>query len=292
VKNGLDTNLPCGASAACLNSHAIDFVLRYYCADNTNPKCLTQAEAAALTAANIEIGTIFEDGPANPQPSDYTHDQGNADGASAWAIAQALGQPTVSCIYFAIDCDVPPGDAMNGIIDYFRGIQEGMQGAAGTASLYKIGVYGAGAVCQAIKQDTGLAAYSMKSLSPGWGGFATYGGWDIQQAAAIVPLCSFAVANWDEDQALDDFGGFFYQSGSATGENGTTHSDLDRISDVALAVRALFDAVIGSLAARSNEIAENRFFFPKGVESIELEVKAGPVEVALKITGSKAGADK
>ena len=235
----LDTNRQTGSSAACLKSLGIDFVLRYYCPNPSNPKVLTAIEAANLASANLEIGVIYEDSPVGAVVDYYTNAQGQTNGQNAWTIAQRLGQPTTSCIYFAIDFDAQPAE-IPAILDYFRGVQTGMQSAAGIAPIYLIGVYGSGLVCQSIKQDNALATFSMLSLSTDWAGSKTYGGWDINQANATSPLCNFGINAWDEDQAQDNFGGFFYQAGVSLAKaniNRDLVTAIESLSDEAKAWR-------------------------------------------------------
>src|ERR1039457_2927284 len=149
MKNGLDTNRQTGASAACLKSSGIDFVMRYYSPGSSDPnKPLNSTEATALAQANIEIGVIFENSPINVTVDYFTNAQGQQDGTNAWNVAQALTQPVNSCIYFAVDFDAQPPDEIASVVDYFRGVQTGMNTAAGGASAYTIGVYGSGSVCQ------------------------------------------------------------------------------------------------------------------------------------------------
>lgn len=201
-----------GADAACLASNGITFVFRYYSATTTHPaKRLTLAEAQALVTAGIQIGVVYEDGPTSV--SYFTNGRGTQDGGRAWQYAQQIGQPVGSAIYFAVDYDAKPAD-LAAIASYFQGVQFGLDTASGGVSSYSIGVYGSGLVCQTIKQDQNLAKYSWMAESPKWQGTDTYAGWDVMQARATSPLCSFAGPTPDEDaeyeecQSAGDFGGF------------------------------------------------------------------------------------
>jgi cytoskeletal protein RodZ len=68
---------------------------------------------------------------------------------------------------------------------------------------YKIGVYGSGAVCQAMKQ-AGLAQYTWLTNSTAWAGTLNYDDWNIRQGG------HFSVLSFDHDsnEARDDYGGF------------------------------------------------------------------------------------
>jgi hypothetical protein len=123
-----------------------DFVFRYCSPSTHNPnKSLTANEAAALSAANLEIGVIFEDSPKNVTVAYFTNAGDQQDGTNAWNFTQTVGQPAGSCVYFAVDFDAAP-EEIDAILDYFRGVQAGMNTAAGGASAYAIGVYGSGIV--------------------------------------------------------------------------------------------------------------------------------------------------
>lgn len=211
MKNGIDTNRQTGSAATCLKQNGIDFVFRYCSPSTHNPnKNLTASEAAALSAANLEIGVIFEDSPKKVTVAYFTNARGQQDGTNAWNFTQTVGQPAGSCVYFAVDFDAAP-EEIDTILDYFRGVQAGMNTAAGGASAYAIGVYGSGIVCQAVKQDNGLATFSWLTLSQAWGGVKTYAGWDVNQANSTAALCGLTIAAYDEDQSQDNFGGFSYQ---------------------------------------------------------------------------------
>jgi hypothetical protein len=211
MKNGIDTNRQTGSAAACLKQNGIDFVFRYCSPSTKNPdKNLTANEAAALAAANLEIGVVFEDSPMNVTVTYFTNARGVQDGENAWNFTQTVGQPAGSCVYFAVDFDAAP-EEIDAIVDYFRGVQAAMNTAADGASAYALGVYGSGIVCQAVKEDNGLATFSWLTLSQGWRGVKTYAGWDVNQARSTATLCELTVVAYDKDQSQDNFGGFIYQ---------------------------------------------------------------------------------
>jgi len=212
MKNGISTSMQTGADALCLASSGINFVFRYYSATTTiATKRLTVSEAQALTAAGIEIGAVYEDGPTSANY--FTNGRGVRDGERAFQYAQQIGQPAGSAIYFAVDYDAPASD-LSAIISYFQGVQSGLNVVSGGSSPYAIGVYGSGLVCQAIKQDNSLAKYSWLAESRGWRGTVGYTEWNAIQKLATLALCGLAgptpetPAEYEECQALDDFGGF------------------------------------------------------------------------------------
>jgi hypothetical protein len=86
---------------------------------------------------------------------------------------------------------------------YFRGIEASLAAQGGGIAEYKVGVYGSGAACDAVRQ-AGLAQYSWLSNSTAWAGSLSYDGWDIRQGERLADL-SF---NHDSDEARSEYGGF------------------------------------------------------------------------------------
>jgi hypothetical protein len=63
------------------------------------------------------------------------------------------------------------------------------------------------------------------------------------------------------------------------------------LSSVSSTVESLITKIVKTLAGNgSTELTQgSRVFFPNGVELIEIEVKASPVDLKVKIAGPKAG---
>ncbi len=198
--------------AACLVGSSIDVVFRYYSGTTRIAgKRLTTDEAKALSTAGLLIGVVYEDAPTNS--GYFTSTRGRQDGERAWQYAQSMNQPSGSAIYFAVDYPAGDGD-IPAIVSYFQAIQTALADAAGKSPGYAIGVYGEGKVCQAIKQDQGIATYAWLAAARGWPASSTYGGWDVIQTLATSPLCGLTgpqpgqAAAYEECQAQDSFGGF------------------------------------------------------------------------------------
>ena len=62
----------------------------------------------------------------------------------------------------------------------------------------------------------------------------------------------------------------------------------DSLSDAKSAVESLVTTVVDALNKTSDEEPKPRLFFPNGIEKIEIEVKAGPVDVHLTVAGPKS----
>ena len=210
MKNGISTDLDVTNSAACLKQAGIDFVFRYYSTTTTlSQKRLTLSEADAIIAAGLMIGIVYEDGPT--LASYFTNARGVQDATNAFNTAISLGQPSGSAIYFTVDYDASADEISGPILDYFNGVNQGLQSAsAGGAVTFAIGVYGSGDVCAFIKGQSGIAKYSWLSESTGFSGSAAYSAWDVDQAVPTADICAFTAnpPTYEENQALDDFGGF------------------------------------------------------------------------------------
>src|SRR5579875_2370133 len=125
---------------------------------------------------------------------------GYNDAITAYGEAKAVGQPAGSAIYFAVDFNA---QRLAPIERYFRGVAAGLAAAGGGRAEYKIGVYGSGVVCAAIKQ-AGLAQYSWLSNATAWSGSRDYDDWDIRQSGPLADL----PFNHDSDEAKTEYGGF------------------------------------------------------------------------------------
>lgn len=103
-------------------------------------KALTAAEAKAISAAGLQIVSVFE---TTEDRALGGRTSGINDGYTAAKVARDVGQPQGSCIYGAVDFD--PTDAqMPKVIEYIRGFSEATPN-------YTTGVYGSHAVVQAVR---------------------------------------------------------------------------------------------------------------------------------------------
>ena len=179
----------------------LDFVARYYRSPASRWPPLTPAEAQRLSALGVKIVTVWEWHSHDPAYFSYT--SGYSDAMSAYAQAKAVGQPTGSAIYFAVDYNATSSDISGPIDQYFRGIAAGLTAAGNGHPEYKVGVYGSGSVCDAMRR-AGLAQYAWLTNSTSWAGTLNYDDWNIRQGGHFSVL-SF---DHDSDEAKDDYGGF------------------------------------------------------------------------------------
>jgi hypothetical protein len=197
---GID--LPTDASDVLneLKGSPIGFVARYYRDPTSRWPTLTPSEAQRLSSLGMKIVTVWEGHSHNPD--NFSYASGYGDAMSAYQQAKGVGQPAGSAIYFAVDFDAR-SDQLPAVDQYFRGIAAGFAAASNGRPDYKVGVYGSGAVCYAVKASR-LAQYAWLSNSTAWGGSTSYDGWNIRQGGRFGEL-SF---NHDSDEARDEYGGF------------------------------------------------------------------------------------
>ncbi|HEX3536692.1 MAG TPA: DUF1906 domain-containing protein [Stellaceae bacterium] len=198
---GID--MPTDASDALneIKDSKIDFVARYYRSPTSRWPTLSAAEAQRLSALGLKIVSVWES--HSHDPAYFTYAAGYDDAASAYRQAKTVGQPAGSAIYFAVDYNAPGADIAGPIQQYFRGVAAGFAKEGGGRPEYRVGVYGSGAVCSAIRR-AGLAQYSWLSNSSAWAGSLAYNDWNIKQGGRFSSLS----INHDANEARDEYGGF------------------------------------------------------------------------------------
>jgi hypothetical protein len=200
-----------------LKSAGIKTIGRYYdrgyssgigeaCYHNAT-KSLTKAELAAIEHAGLSVYVVFQHCGAQCVNFDLqnkeTAEKGRKDAEAALALAQELGQPAHTPIYFAIDfdpthdsrCGLPADRIWPSIDAYFDQINEVF-----AHTRWQIGVYGAGATCQRLKAS-GKAKYFWLSTSLGHSGsreFFNSGQWHLFQNLTEIKR-SYAPDTFDTD---------------------------------------------------------------------------------------------
>jgi hypothetical protein len=139
MTKGIDCSTPLtAATAAKIAAAGYGFAARYLVPQGYF-KRITKAEAEAITAAGMQIVSVFETTAARPAGGAKN---GYVDGVAAYGEALAIGQPKGSAIYFAVDYDAQPDD-YDSIDAYLRAAGSQIPG-------YKVGVYGSFTVIEAM----------------------------------------------------------------------------------------------------------------------------------------------
>jgi hypothetical protein len=132
--------------ATTLIQNGVSHVGRYL--PTSSWKGITLPEVKTIQDAGLNLISIFENG--GTKASYFTKDQGVSDAYAAYKLAQSIGQPEGTAIYFTVDFDALTKD-FAGILNYFQGLKD-------TLARYKIGCYGKYDVIQLL-QSKGLANY-------------------------------------------------------------------------------------------------------------------------------------
>jgi hypothetical protein len=181
----------------------LHFVARYYRDPASRYPTLSPDEARRLSALGVKIVTVWE--WHSSTPSYFTYANGYNDALSAHRQAKIVGQPPGSAIYFAVDFNAR-GNAMLAVDQYFRGVATGLAAAGRGRPEYRVGVYGSGSVCAAVR-GAGLAQYAWLSGSTAWEGTSGYTDWNIRQAAQGARFANLSFDH-DANEARADYGGF------------------------------------------------------------------------------------
>src|SRR5713226_442524 len=201
VARGIDLPIDSRDVSNELKESRLDFVARYYRDPASRWPTLSAEEARMVSSAGMSLVAVWESHSHKQEYFSYA--SGYSDGLAAHRQAKAIGQPSGSAIYFAVDFSAQEPDVSGPVDQYFRGVHAGLAAAAGQAREYRVGVYGSGAVCDYLKRAR-LAQYAWLSNSTAWSGYDSFTDWNIKQGKATAGL-SFG---HDWNQARDDYGGF------------------------------------------------------------------------------------
>lgn len=191
----IDTNIDVTAKLAALKAAGVTSIGRYL--NRLAPheeKVVKPAEARIIRAAGLRLWLIYEIGG---RPSGA--EQGKLDGEWSRAYMPTVGAPAGASIAYTVDYDAPPADepAIAAAFQAFRAV---------LTPLYRVNVYGSGAVCSAMI-GAGAADAAFLSCAMGWRGshaFANAGKWALRQHAPTT-LCGI---DCDVNDASGDFGDF------------------------------------------------------------------------------------
>lgn len=168
---GCDTaTILTSSSAAALYQAGYRYVGRYLTGTvgGTRSKALTLQEAYTILDAGMKIIPIYQDGATY---ADYfTESRAFVDADAAYATATALGLPSGTTVYFAVDVDLTDYQIQDKLIDYFDVVYQTFFGRATIDYQLHVGVYGTRNVCQQII-DAGYASCAYVSdMSTGYSG--------------------------------------------------------------------------------------------------------------------------
>jgi hypothetical protein len=206
---GISTYRNCAQAVECIKQAGYDFVIRYYSRTTRIPeKRLRLAEAQEISNAGLKLGIVYQD--KDNELRLFTRERGVVNGRYAHNYAtEQIGQPAGSAIYFAVDFDPEKvSEIQSAIAEYFRGVRQGFEEAAGGQPLYDIGIYGSGRSCRVIRADLEFVKYSWLALATRWWEYNTYRDWNIKQIKATESLCGLPANDWQRVEVKSKFGQF------------------------------------------------------------------------------------
>lgn len=175
-----------------LRALGYDFFSRYYRRTLVSRYAISPEEAQPLFEAGLWMLSIFQN--TSNVPSYFTKENALVDGNAAIAKAAQMKQPKSSTIYFAVDC-APGAEQMPMVLDYFDTIMHAV-----VPDGYVVGVYGPGAVCEAVI-GASLAKCGWLANAKGWPGYHEF----KDKAAVIQTSLPFTLPfglEIDEDEAV------------------------------------------------------------------------------------------
>jgi hypothetical protein len=187
---------------AQLSAAGVKTIISYLSSINpTGDKCWSIARVKAAATAGFRIGLVHE-GWGGVGGHGISAMDGFRDGKFCRSQAALLGAPQGACVYFACDMDFPAAQITSLVTPYFQEICEVF-----TDNQFRVGVYGSGAICQAMKA-AGLVDLTWLAQSRGWTG---YGAWLGKADLVQGPESVIAGLDVDPNTARGDFGDFVPQ---------------------------------------------------------------------------------
>lgn len=146
-------------------------IIRYITAGSPrSDKHIKLPEVKAIAAAGKKLALVHETWGdfAHAGHGGISASDGVRDGKYAREVLPKLAAPQGACVYFAVDVDATPALIRGNVLPYFKAVKD-----AFADGYYRVGVYGPGAVCAAVR-DAGYADLGWLSNAKGWRGYAAF----------------------------------------------------------------------------------------------------------------------
>jgi hypothetical protein len=184
---------------AALRSANVGTIFGYLSSINpTGAKCWTPQRVRAVADSGMRVGLVHE-GWGGVGGKGVSSLDGLRDGAYCRTRATELGAPKGAGVYFACDTDFVPSQIISLVLPYFKQIR-----SAFADGYYRVGVYGSGAVCSAVKGAT-FADLIWLAQSKGWSGYTT---WLPKADMVQGRVTKLAGLDVDTDTAQGDIGDY------------------------------------------------------------------------------------
>ncbi|MET0544733.1 MAG: DUF1906 domain-containing protein, partial [Caulobacterales bacterium] len=203
--------------AKALKAQGVRTVFRYYCQlpPSIPGKDLQPEEAKIILSEGLSLGVVFQH--YNNCFRTFENRWGTEDAQQALKMAEAIGQPKGSAIYFGVDGDWPWASLSDAIVAYFEDVNRVFDGTG-----FDVGIYSNGCTCNLIRTRK-LAKYFWLSGSTGHSGtqaFYNTGNWTLCQNALDITLAS---ANLGVDTNLCNPAAGYFGQFDARGAKSAAH---------------------------------------------------------------------
>lgn len=195
-------------TAKGLKNAGFEYAIRYL--PTSTWKGLTEGEVKVIQDAGLKLVSIFQTS-AN-YPGYFGGSQGRADGKHAQMLAEKMGQPKGTAIYFAVDYDAQPANIRR-VLEYMKGVKMALKE-------YKVGIYGSYRVMNEVKQNTPVDYY--------WQTYA----WSYGKVASFIHMHQYkngvviAGVQVDKNSIKKDPGAWGVQEAPKTSKKYTVHTEL------------------------------------------------------------------
>ena len=167
MKRAIDVAQNVAAYASQIKAAGFETVIRYYNhrnSQNLPTKRLEKDEADTLSDAGLSLAVVFQQrGGKDGNLSDLDRASGQHDAQRALELAETIGQPEGSAIYFAIDHDFWKPSDLNKIKPYFEEARKALD------THYRVGIYGSGTQARMMR-DAGFVDLIWLAAAKGWSG--------------------------------------------------------------------------------------------------------------------------
>ena len=161
------------ATVTTLVNNGYKYIGRYLTGTYSNnlSKALSVQEANDIIAGGLRFFPIYQSGQYLPGTAPdtaktyFTVQQAEFDANAAIAASLALGIPSGTIIYFAVDFDALDAQITSHIIPYFQKVNEIV-----SQSIYKTGVYGTRNLCSRVAAKGYSCSSFVAGMSTGWSG--------------------------------------------------------------------------------------------------------------------------
>ncbi|WHZ29375.1 MAG: hypothetical protein OJF51_004177 [Nitrospira sp.] len=208
----IDTSRNTTGKLSCLVAHDVKTIIRYYNFSNSQKfpdKCLTLAEAQAISAQGMNIAVVFQQ--RQDRAEDFSEIKGYEAGRRAYRYAlNDIDQPEGSGIYFGVDFDATDDEIKRCVIPYFQGVHRAFNEVSGDQPTYRVGVYGSGATSGALVKKK-LCSLVWLAMSRGYRGTQdaiNNGAYHLAQQAPEKTVCQLDIDYNSVNPEKTDFGSF------------------------------------------------------------------------------------